>query len=164
MKVYPLMKEHSTLSVLMVLIVLSISYGCSPKMLQQPYSAQVNFLNKDEAGSITLNSRGFGKDENAAIVSAQTNAFNIILFKGIPGTDLNVPLIEREDEARATNGEYFDRLFSQGYYHNFLMSSSLHGDPVKVKGGVNSSVDLTINYNALRKDLEQHNIIRKFGL
>ena len=77
-------------------------YSCSHKIQpqQQPYSAQVTFLNKDETGTITVNSKGFGKDENASIMNAQTNAFNVILFKGIPSTDLNVPLIDNENDAK----------------------------------------------------------------
>ena len=43
------------------------------------------------------------------------------------------------------------------------MSSNLSENPTKAKEGVYSSVDLKINYNSLRKDLEQNNIIRKFG-
>jgi len=137
--------------------------GCSPKIYQQPYSGQVVFLNRDEQGTITVNSKGFGKKENDAIVDAQVNAFNIVLFKGIPGTELNVPLIENESTAKAKYGEYFSKLFGQGFYQNFVMSSTLHEPTVKVKGGKLSSVDLKINFKALRLDLEQNNVIRKFG-
>jgi hypothetical protein len=158
------MKTLKAISTLVVLIVLSVSYSCSHKLhQQQPYSAQVTFLNKDEVGTITVNSKGFGKNENAAIVTAQTNAFNVILFKGIPGTDLNVPLIENETDAKAKNIEYFNKFFDQGYYQSFLMSSTLSENSIKSKDGVYSSIDLKINYNSLRKDLEQNNIIRKFG-
>jgi hypothetical protein len=140
-------------------------FSCSHKVQQQqqPYSAQVTFLNKDETGTITVNSKGFGKDQNSAILNAQSNAFNIIFFKGIPGTDLNVPLIENENDAKTKYPEYFNKFFDQGNYQSFLMSSTLSEDPAKSKGGVYCSVDLKINYNSLRKDLEQNNIIRKFG-
>ena len=43
------------------------------------------------------------------------------------------------------------------------MSSTLSENSIKSKDGVYSSIDLKINYNSLRKDLEQNNIIRKFG-
>ena len=140
-------------------------FSCSHKVQipPPPYSAQVTFLNKDEAGTITVNSKGFGKDQNSAILNAQSNAFNVILFKGIPGTDLNVPLIENENDAKTKYTEYFNKFFEQGNYQSFLMSSTLTEDPVKSKGSVSCSVDLKINYNSLRKDLEQNNVIRKFG-
>ena len=139
-------------------------YSCGPQIQpQQPYSAQVNFISKDETGSITVNSKGFGKDENAAIFDAQLNAFNIILFKGIPGTDLNVPLVENETDAKSKNSEYFNSFLGQGFYQNFIMSSILDEAPSKVKNGMFCSVNLKINFNSLRKDLEQNNIIRKFG-
>lgn len=120
-------------------------------------------MNKDEAGTITLNSKGFGKNDNAAVLDAQENAFNIILFKGIPGTEMNVPLIENENSAKAKFEEYFNVFFKNGFYHKFLMSSALSEAPYKVKRGKACSVDLKINFNALRIDLEQNNIIRKFG-
>ena len=127
------------------------------------YSAQVKFLYKDAPGTIGVNSTGFGKDLNGAITDAQLNAFNIILFKGIPGTELNVPLIDNEDDAKAKNSEYFRWLFDQGHYSNFLMVSNLSTDPSKTDDGYYVYVDLKINYNSLRKDLEQNNVIRKFG-
>jgi hypothetical protein len=137
--------------------------NCSPKIFSQPYSSQVVFLNKDEIGTITVNSKGFGRKENDAIIDAQCNAFNIILFKGIPGTDLNLPLVENENEAKSKNSEYFTKFFKGGGYHNFLKSSTLSEEPVKVKGGKLYSIDLKINYNSLRTDLEQNDIVRKFG-
>ena len=128
-----------------------------------PYSAKVVFLNKDEGGTISLNSKGFGKDVSAAIIDAQVNAFNIVLFKGIPSTDLNVPLIENENDVISKYAEYFADFFGRGFYQNFLMASTLNEPPTKVKNGKSCSVDLKINIKALRIDLEQHNIIRKFG-
>jgi hypothetical protein len=136
---------------------------CSPKIFSQSYSSQVTFSNKDEVGTMTVKSQGFGRKENAAITDAQKNAFNTLLFRGIPGTEFSVPLIDNENEARSNNMEYFTKFFEEGYYHNFIMSSTLSEAPVKVKGGKLYSVEIKINYNSLKTELEQNNIVRKFG-
>lgn len=136
--------------------------SCSPKTA--PYSAQVNFLYKDAQGVIGVKSLGFGTNRSKAIADAQKNAFNVILFKGIPGTELNVPLIPNESTARKQHGDYFTNFFEKEYYNMYMMSSTESSNLIKVKGGGQKIfVDIKINYVSLRRDLEQNNVIRKFG-
>lgn len=135
--------------------------SCSPKL--QPYSAQVNFLYKEAQGTIAVKSIGYGKNRVDAISDAQKNAFNVILFKGLPGTELNVPLIDNENEVKSKNSEYFKKFFDQSNYRNFMMSSTESSNLIKIKGGNKISVDVKINYNSLRKELEQNLVTRKFG-
>jgi hypothetical protein len=137
-------------------------YSCSPKV-QPSYSAEVNFLNKEATGSITVKSIGYGKNHEAAVIDAQKNAFNVILFKGIPGTDLNIPLVSNESDARARHSTYFNKLLDQGNYKTFMMASNESSNLIKVKGSKKLAVDIKINYNSLRQDLEQNQVTRKFG-
>jgi hypothetical protein len=122
--------------------------SCSPKL--QPYSAEVNFIYKEATGTIAVKSTGYGNNQTDAVSDAQKNAFKVILFKGLPGTELNIPLIENENEAKLK--------------HSFMMSSTESSNLIKMKGLNKITVDVKINYNSLRKDLEQHKLIRKFGL
>jgi hypothetical protein len=96
-------------------------------------------------------------------LDAQKTAFKVIMFKGIPGTELNIPLIENESEARSKNGEYFKNFFDGGNFKSYMMSSNESSNLIKIKGTNKISVNVKINYNSLRKDLEQNRIIRKFG-
>lgn len=136
-------------------------HSCSPKLI--PYSAEVNFLYKEAQGTIAVKSTGYGNNQTDAVSDAQKNAFKVILFKGLPGTELNVPLIENEVEAKSKKAEYFKKFFDEGNYKTFMMSSTESSNLIKVKGGKKISVDVKINYNSLRKDLEQNQVIRKFG-
>lgn len=145
-----------------ILIAILGLHSCSPKM--QPYSAEVNFVNKEATGSITVKSIGYGKNHEEAVIDAQKNAFNVIIFKGIPGTSLNVPLVANESDAKAKHSSYFDRLLNQGNYRNFMMASNESSNLINVKSGKKIAVDIKINYNSLRQDLEQNLITRKFGL
>lgn len=135
--------------------------SCSPTL--PLYSSEVDFINKESTGTITLKSNGFGKDMDDAITDAQISAFNILLFRGIPATELNVPLVENEKDAKSKNPEYFKNFFEQGNFRSFIMSSRQSSDLLKVKGGKSISIEVKINFNSLRKDLEQNNVIRKFG-
>jgi hypothetical protein len=147
-------------SILGIVAILGL-HSCSPKI--QPYSGEVNFLYKEAQGTIAVQSTGYGKNQTDAVADAQKNAFKILLFKGLPGTELNVPLIENENDAKSKHSEYFKKFFEQGNYKTFMMSSTESSNLIKMKGSKKITVDVKINYNSLRKDLEQNQVIRKFG-
>lgn len=136
-------------------------HSCSPKL--QSYSAEVNFLYKEAQGTIAVKSTGYGKNQTDAVLDAQKNAFNVLLFKGLPGTELNVPLIENENEAKSKHAAYFKKFFDEMNFKTFMMSSTESSNLIKMKGTKKIIVDVKINYNSLRKDLEQNQLIRKFG-
>lgn len=145
------------------LLLISIAglYYCSPKVA--PQTSEVSFLYKGEDGTMGVRGIGYGNNRNAAIMEAQISAFRVLLFRGIPGTELNVPMIENESEARAKNPGYFSRLFEQQWYKTFMMSSTESSGLSYVNGMYKISVDVKINYAALRRDLEQNSVTRKFG-
>lgn len=154
------MKDSLKIILIVAIIVLQ---GCSTKLQHRDYSATVEFIYKENTGTIAVKSSVYAKNRENAIEDAQRNAFNVILFKGIPGTDLNVPLVENESEAKSKHGDYFKKLLDQGDYNKYMMSSAFNSESAKVKGGIWVSLDIKINYNSLRKDLEQNQIVRKFG-
>jgi len=146
---------------LYIIIAILGLHSCSPKL--QPYSGEVNFLYKEAQGTIAVKSTGYGKNQTDAVMDAQKNAFKVLLFKGIPGTELNVPLIENENDAKSKHADYFKKFFDEGNYKTFMMSSTESSNLIKMKGTKKIAVDVKINYNSLRKDLEQNQLIRKFG-
>lgn len=147
-------------SILGIIVILGL-HSCSPKL--QPYSGEVNFLYKEAQGTIAVKSTGYGKNQTEAVADAQINAFKVLLFKGLPGTELNVPLIENENDAKSKHADYFKKFFDGGNYKTFMMSSTESSNLIKMKGTKKITVDVKINYNSLRKDLEQNQLIRKFG-
>ena len=147
-------------NVLLILLIVGI-VSCKPKL--NTYSAEVNLVNKETTGSVILKSLGYGNTRETAIDNAQTNAFNVLIFRGIPGTDLNMPLVENEKSVRVKHKAYFDKFFNENYYKTFMMSSTESSNLINKNGIKNIYVDVKININSLRKDLEQNNIIRKFG-
>jgi len=153
------------ISILIVILFCGFQ-SCSPKMQPpnqiQEYSAEVKFLNKEDVGTMSVESNGFGKNLDAAIFSAQQRVFYTILFKGLPGSEQSQALVDNETSSTSEHSDYYKKLFDGNFYQTFMMSSNTVSSS-KVKGGITVTIDIKINYDSFRKDLEQNNIIRKFG-
>jgi hypothetical protein len=127
-------------------------------------SPNISLKAQNTKGLIIVESDGFGKKKQVAIEDAQYKAFETILFRGVPGTDLNVPLVENERDAKMKYKKYFDEL-KKSRFKNFITNTNVTSEFVKkTKGAKNISIQTEINYKALRLDLEQNQVIRKFGL
>lgn len=115
----------------------------------------------ESGGEITLQSRiTNGKN---AVEEAQKLAFETILFRGIPNSQYNLPLIENRNTAFENHQKYFDNFFKEGYYKTFIISSNNLDMYKDVKKNKILVLNTKINYHALRRDLEQNGVIRKFG-
>ena len=127
-------------------------------------SAQVAFVS-EQNGIITISTSGTDKKVDNAISEAEKYVFYYVFYRGVPGsTILKTGLIDvPEDEAEQKYKEYFDA-FYKTRYQTFVISISQNGDIAKGKHRKKSVYfDVTINVDALRKDLEQNQVIRKFG-
>ena len=119
----------------------------------------------EQRGEITIRSTGIGKNKIKAISSAEQNAIELLLFRGIPNSQQTTPLVSiNEQQAKTQYKAYFEELLTRGRHKTFILSSVPVTDLVKQGQGMrNISVDVRINLTALRADLEQHNVTRKFG-
>jgi hypothetical protein len=127
-------------------------------------SGEVNFLSGDEQ-TVNVSAVGYGKTEGYAIADAEQNAFDVLLFRGLPESKQKMPLI-RSDEAteRSKKTDYFNQFYGNARYKTFVMSSVPISNAVKIKGGLKRiEMEVRINLSALRRDLETFGIIRKFG-
>jgi hypothetical protein len=155
------MKQLKKQSALVFIVLLLLSFGCNRKIIP---TAEVNFLTGND-GTITMRAIGIGSNQEDAIIDAEKNAFNVIFFRGLPESEQKIALIgTNETEEKEKYKDYFDKFYKEKRYKTFVMSSIPTSDLIKYKGGKKSiSIDVKINLVALRKDLEQFNIIRKFG-
>jgi len=155
------MKIQILVSSLVVFILLSLSYSCSRKVLP---TAEVNYLSSND-GTVSMRAIGIGSNQENAITDAEKNAFNVIFFRGLPESEQKIALIgTNETVEKEKHKDYFEKFYKGKRYKTFVMSSIPTSDLIKYKGGEKSiSVDIKVNLVALRKDLEQNNIIRKFG-
>ena len=118
----------------------------------------------DDANSITLRSNGYGKTEADAIADAGRYAVEQLLFRGIPNSNQRTPLIGTDEASAKRHYEtYLNDLFNNERYLSFLTLTTPI-DSGKERGTYWTVADITINLRALRMDLEQAGVIRKFGL
>ncbi len=151
------------ISILVILIIGCNSnkhLGSSPKY--NFYTAEVNFIAKESEGTITVNSIGYGKNKKSAIINAKQNCFSILLFKGIPGSEINIPLVDNEYKSKTANSNFYNSFFNGTAYETFIMRIT-ESSYQKNKRVIKTGLELQININSLRKYLEQNNIIRKLG-
>jgi len=128
------------------------------------YSSEVTYLSTNHEGTINVTAFGSGITKEDANFDAQKNAFYVLLFRGFPGTEFSLPLIENENEARKINNDYLKNLLEKGYCTTFIMSNNGISNPFQNNNKLwVVNLEIKINHLALRKDLEQNNIIRKFG-
>lgn len=126
---------------------------------------KVNFLS-DGSNTLSLRVTAYGKKAKEAIETAEQAAVRTILFRGIPGSNqVENPLIGvNEEKIQKEHKAYFKELFEEKRCSSFILStvpvSKFSKDATKKKCIV---ADIKVNLQALRSDLEQHKVIRKFG-
>ncbi|MDR2564065.1 MAG: hypothetical protein LBC98_09025 [Prevotellaceae bacterium] len=149
------MSKNLTKITILVLLA-AITYAC------KTITPVTNALYVGEReGTITLRSEGVDDTEEKSQIAAEQNAFNTLLFRGIPGSSQKVPLIDFDETGiKSRYHSYFNEFFGkQRRYRTFVTQSQIAGEASKRL----VTVEITINLRALRSDLEQNGILRKFG-
>jgi hypothetical protein len=106
-----------------------ICFGCKITA----YNSEVVATRRVETGVFILNANGYHKKSHLSIIEAEKNAFNVVLFRGLPGTDLAIPLIANESDIRSKNEAFFNDFFDKGGYRNFIMGKSTNVSTKKIK-------------------------------
>lgn len=140
--------------------------GQSTMVSQKPIpferTAEVEFV-EAASNTITLISSHRAENQQTAIVYAEVNALENLLFRGIPGSNQENPLIEDEENAFKKHNEFLKRLLDKGTYRQFMIASE-NDNTRQLNNSVEVKQLVTIDLKALRKHLETNGIIRSFGL
>lgn len=137
--------------------------SCSPK-LTVPFSrtGEVEMI-ESEPSTITVVSRSYAETKAKAIAYAERNALENILYRGIPGSSQESPMIADEQAAQRSHGQILQRLILDGLYSQFVIQSYVDQSVPSGKG-VSVGQVVKFDLNALRKYLEKEGVIRTFGL
>lgn len=148
-----------TFSVLLIVILFLSSCGAKvPMTAEVTYKSYTNEI-------MNLDVIGYGSSKGDALENAQKTAMDIVLFRGIPNSNLNRPLVgTNESDIKTKNKIYFDAFYNQKRFLSFI-TYSVNNIPVQKLENNKKGVVATIKINimSLRKDLEENSIIRKFG-
>ena len=136
--------------------------SCTTK-IPDHYETEVSLLRKTEYGIVALKSVGYGNGRNSATEDAQKKAFFALLYRGIPNSDYSYPLIENEVTFKNNFPNFNETFFKSAIYKSFIISNTESSNLIITSKGNKLFLDVTINYDALRRYLEQNSIIRKFG-
>ncbi len=129
----------------------------------QQQTAEVTYLSIDD-GVMKLRSVGYGKMKAECIKNAEKNAFEVLFFRGIPGSPQTTPLIGTNENQKSDNKAFFNELFNSGRYKTYIVSKQVNGYQ-KGKGYKRKAwVDIGINFHSLRRELEKEKIIGNFGI
>jgi hypothetical protein len=136
------------------------------KSVPGEYNGKVVFISAPQPGSVTVSCTGDERKQFRSKDNAEASAFYTLLFRGIPGSQYELPMIADENEKR--NDPTVVNLLKGGY-SSFITEASLmnqHNTSRRAEGkkGVSATYQITINCDALRKYLEQNGVIRKFGI
>ncbi|MBK9253920.1 MAG: hypothetical protein IPM42_00380 [Saprospiraceae bacterium] len=148
---------------LIIALVIFVAASCSPK-LNIPYqrNGAVEFVSGDK-NTITITSNGFAESEGKAVYYAEINALENILYRGIPNSNQDNPMIANENQLTNSQQTELDNLIRREGYRNFLIQSYRSNGGLS---GSNWNILQTVKFDlqALRKYLEDKSIVRKFGL
>lgn len=128
-------------------------------------TGEVNYLSNTEQGTLLVSAAGYGASKASAIANAEAAAFKNLIFRGIPGSQYHLPMVPDETSARKQHGGYFTKLLDGSGYKTFMMlSEEMSAFSPARKNQKNMLIKVKINVDALRKDMEENGVIRKFGL
>ncbi len=117
-------------------------------------------------GCIQARCIGLGDKQQTAIEDAEKNMLRTLLFRGLPGSGQETPMISTDEaQSEQNNPDYWNTMWGESKrYKTFIQASIPVSDLQKHSKGVYSmTVDVKVNIKALRMDLEKQGLIRRFG-
>ncbi|MCM1070926.1 MAG: hypothetical protein NC210_03865 [[Clostridium] fimetarium] len=115
----------------------------------------------DDGDMLTAQVTIFGVKEKQAMAQAESILRYALFFRGLPDSQTcKNPLVGTDEQVAAKHPEYFKQMFEQDRFASFLPSSEFLSYTKKNKISV---IQFTVNVKALRLDLEQQGVKRRFG-
>lgn len=131
---------------------LNIEYGRSGKVIFMKTANNV----------LTVESEQSAENIQKAIAFAEINALENILYRGIPGSSQEHPIITDEVSAQKNSPLVLKGLIFNNGYKIFLTESELL-ETFKGNGIITVRQKVSFDINALKKFLEKNEVIQKFG-
>ena len=147
-------------------IFLAFTIFISSCVVRQPNANQVSFVSENNTGLIRVHAAGIGKNLPEIEQDAKTKVFESILFVGLPSSSTEsyrLPMVENKAEMQ--NHPALKIFFNNKEYDQFITRvDRLEYLKQRVTGGGRVlNFNITVNHTALRRYMEQNQVIRKFG-
>lgn len=154
------------LNIIIALVAIpAFSQKKTEKSLEEQY--EVQFLQTGREGTILFKVFSYGKNENVCLSNAKRNALRAVIFSGIPGSDLQKPLVTQPG-AEELYKDYFNTFFQKNgkylQYVAFSTDGSIDSnDRLRVGKLIKVGVAVVVQKAALRKELENAGIVKSLG-
>ncbi|WP_164112183.1 MULTISPECIES: hypothetical protein [Sphingobacterium] len=155
--------------IVLMAIGLLCATGCSKKLYTNPY-ADSAVLKHDTQGLVTL--RGVSDDfpnnkknegQQVALKNAHKKALQQLFYMGFPGTDFKNGIIRKGISVETQHKAFFDKFWAGGYQQFVTQSNAKFYGCADNKKCVSAVSEFTVNYNALRTELEKNKVLNKIG-
>jgi hypothetical protein len=141
---------------------------CTPKAIPTTavfYDYEVQFIRTGVEGTELFKVFAYGNNENECIERAKLDAVKALLFKGVPGSGLQRPMVT-EVGAEEKYRDYFNTFFREGgKYLNYVAISNDGSiddkDRFRVGKRLKIGVIVSVQKANLRRELEAANIVKK---
>lgn len=115
----------------------------------------------DNGDMLTAQVTVFGVKEKKAMEQAESIFRYTLFFRGLPDSNTcKNALVGTDEQFAAKHPEYFRQMFEEGRFSSFMPHSEFISYTKKNKVSV---IEFTVNIKALRLDLEQQGVKRRFG-
>jgi hypothetical protein len=138
----------------------------------QQWRYELDAVGVGAQGTYQVKVWSYSKDPNVATEQAKKNAVHGIIFKGFTSTVRGVPsqkpLVSNSTTATEKK-DFFDAFFADGGgYMKFVNLTNSHdaiaaGDRIKIGKEYKVGIIVSVNKDALRKELENTGIVSKLG-
>jgi hypothetical protein len=136
-------------------------------MYDSNYNYEIESLGVGQDGTKLVKIWGYGKKADDAVFEAKKNAVAAVIFRGIPGGRgaAATPAILSVD-GYEKNMDFFDDFFKAGGMYLSFVNSTTDGMPggsdrIKMSKGYKVALSASVNYDQLRKYLEEKGIAKK---
>lgn len=131
------------------------------------FNYEVQFIRTGLQGTELFKVFAYGRNERQCLEAAKMDAVKAILFKGVPGSGLQKPMVTELSEMNQ-HKDYFKAFFKDnGPYLNYVSISNdgsiNENDRFKVGNKLKIGVIVSVNKANLRTELENAGIIKKLN-
>jgi hypothetical protein len=164
------MRKSIYTAILFSLVVSSV-FGQTRKERKAMYDSQYNYelscLSVGLEGTKHIKVWGYGKKVDNAIYDAKRTAVAAVIFRGIPAGDGVAPTPSLLPiDGYGQNMDFFDEFFKDGGMYLSFINVTTDGTPggadnIRMSHGYKVAVSARINFNELRKYLQDKGIVKR---
>jgi len=136
--------------------------SCSKTIVPYERTGEVNAVSHENS-IIVLSSQARAESDSKAVYHAERNAFENLIFKGIPNTNQESPMVPNEIKALRDHPTLFENLLVDQGYRRYVMDT--YTANTQSVGSVRLIEQvIKIDLKALRNYLQAEGATKKFGL